>query len=171
MDRCYEAMITVTITSLTIGNLQGDPKVLQQSWIAYISFWLSLAKFIQSPFLKNFFSSFCFILFFFVLFINFRFILMKSNWSVIFRLREEGRSVFDIAWVLNLVKSTASRTIKRYKELGNFNDRHRSELPRISTNANNWKKSQIQNWTKFPSLCQKNCSRHCCSSWICPPND
>ena len=31
MDRCYEAMITVTITSLTIGNLQGDPKVLQQS--------------------------------------------------------------------------------------------------------------------------------------------
>ena len=33
MDRCYEAMITITITitSLTIGNLQGDPKVLQQS--------------------------------------------------------------------------------------------------------------------------------------------
>ena len=31
MDRCYEAMITVIITSLTIGNLQGDPKVLQQS--------------------------------------------------------------------------------------------------------------------------------------------
>ena len=33
MERCYEAMITITITitSLTIGNLQGDPKVLQQS--------------------------------------------------------------------------------------------------------------------------------------------
>ena len=31
MDRYYEAMITVTITNLTIGNLQGDPKVLQQS--------------------------------------------------------------------------------------------------------------------------------------------
>ena len=31
MDRYYEAIITITITNLTIGNLQGDPKVLQQS--------------------------------------------------------------------------------------------------------------------------------------------
>ena len=65
---------------------------------------------------------------------------MKSNRPVIIRLHEEGRSISEIAQALKLVKSTVSRTIKRYKELGNFNDRHRSGRPRTATTANNRRK-------------------------------
>ena len=54
---------------------------------------------------------------------------MKSNRPVIIRLHEEGKSVSEIAQALNLVKLTVSRTIKRYEELGNFNERHRSGRP------------------------------------------
>ena len=71
---------------------------------------------------------------------------MKNYRHIIVRLFQEGKHVSEISQPLNLVKSTVSRTIKRFQETCSNNDIQGKCRPRTSnTNANRKKiKLQIQ---------------------------
>ena len=69
---------------------------------------------------------------------------MKNYRHIIVRLFQEGKRVSEIAKSLNLVKSTVSRTIKRFQETGSNNDRPGKGRPRTSNTNANRKKIKLQ---------------------------